>query len=563
MTDRERGRKSAGPPTTTPRGGPHPATPLSTTFAIAEMSGDQPAPSLTERNYQEPTSGEPRLQDNHPDTTLTDEEDDKHEETPQPGPSSSNKGKEGPPGTTKIRDGVYEIGLNRYIDSTIPALVQDKAREQRQSYLQARITTEGLTKRDRKILRLDTMEAIQEQLAIMQTLVGEETAFEALEKTYSGIQKARGYEVDLYRTSQRPSRANSQVRTPASSRPTSPTYVRVGSPMVLATYQPNPPRKGGGGPTGPTGTTLQVKTPNPANLAQFQLGIWSDNNRRFNISLHPGSGPTNSPKVAKPEKYNGIKKGSKAKRFIDQTENYFHFKAHKFRSDADCIAWTMQYLTGNAYNWFAPYWKKRNDILSHPGEITRWAAFRKTFFITFGEYHQKEKAEEKIKQLKQRGNAARYTADFNNLRSMIRWNLEALKSHYIQGLKPDVLKFASTQPWPDSLEGIQEQAIRIDDVLFQAKNRERDGPPPNTYRTPRTTTAPTGNRPFQPKPTSSFTPRPTNTQKLPPRGRLSEAEQAERKKLGLCNYSRAAELAHTDNESTIEPFETPGNSQSQ
>lgn len=357
MTDRERG-KGKGPPTTQSRGGARPATPLTTTFAITGMSGNQPAPSQTQRNY-EGNEGPPSQP---PDTGHMDEEDDEPEDNPQPGSSTTGKEKEGPPGTTKIRDGVYEIGLTWFIDSTIPSLVRDEARDHRQSYLQARITTEGLTKRDRKILRLDTLESLREQLAIMQSVVGEITALNALEEAYNEIQRNRGYEVDLYQVSQRPSRANSQAPTPHSSRAPSPTYVRVGSPTVLANYQPN--QFGGGGGNGPSGTTGQTQQPNPANLVRFQLGVWSDALQRFNISLHPGTGPTSSPKVAKPEKYDGIKKGSEAERFIDQTENYFHFKAHEFHSDADCVAWTMQYLTGNAYNWFAPYWKKRNNILA-------------------------------------------------------------------------------------------------------------------------------------------------------------------------------------------------------
>lgn len=350
----------------------------------------------------------------------------------------------------------------------------------------------------------------------MQALVGEDTALDALEQAYNELQQLRGYEVDLYCSSQRPSRAASRAPTPIS-RSSSPPYIRTGSPTVLTTFQP-------GGPNPQPRAGNQAQQNPPANLARFQLGLWSDANQRFNISIHPGNAPNNSPKVAKPEKYDGLKKGSEAERFIDQTENYFHFKAHEFRSDTNCVAWTMQYLTGHAYNWFAPYWKKRNDILSPPEEITRWAAFRKTFFITFGEYHQKEKAEEKIKQLKQRGDASRYTSEFNNLRSMIRWNLEALKSHYIQGLKPDVIKFASTQPWPESLEGIQEQAIRIDDVLFQARNRKRDGQLANPIRNPRPNPIPT-NQTFVPRPSNNTTnPRPSAPQCPPPRGKLTETE---------------------------------------
>lgn len=196
MTDRERGRK--GPPTTTAQGGPRPATPLTTTFAIAKMSGEPPAPSNTQRNYQPPTFEKVPPE---PDQEHTDDEED-DEEAPQPGPSTREKQREGPPGTTKIRDGVYEIGLNRYIDSSIPALVRDEAREQRLSYLQARITAEGLTKRDRKILRLDTMEALQEQTAIMRTVVGEETAYQALEHAFNEVQRGQGFQVDIYQTSQ-------------------------------------------------------------------------------------------------------------------------------------------------------------------------------------------------------------------------------------------------------------------------------------------------------------------------------------------------------------------------
>lgn len=237
-------RKKSGPPTTGPRGGPRPATPSVAIFGFGDGPDKPPAQSSTQRNYpsEEPEEGAP---DN---THDDDEHEDEPEIPPAPGPSNTGKEKEGPPGSTKIRNGIYEIGLNRYIDSSIPALVRDEACDLRQSYLQSRLTSEGLTKRDRKILKLDTMESFREQLAIMQALVGEETAFEAFEDTYSEIQQTRGFTVDIYRTSQRPSHANSLAHTPLSSRPGSPSYVHVGSPTILATFQPKIPTTGGGGP---------------------------------------------------------------------------------------------------------------------------------------------------------------------------------------------------------------------------------------------------------------------------------------------------------------------------
>lgn len=108
MTDRERA-KPKGPPTTTARGGPRPATPSTTRFAITEMSGNQPAPSQTQRNYPE----DKEHPSEQPFTGQTDEEDDEPKDHPEPGPSTTGKEREGPPGTTKTREGVYGLGLNR------------------------------------------------------------------------------------------------------------------------------------------------------------------------------------------------------------------------------------------------------------------------------------------------------------------------------------------------------------------------------------------------------------------------------------------------------------------
>ncbi|KAG9017550.1 hypothetical protein FRB90_000801, partial [Tulasnella sp. 427] len=204
-----------------------------------------------------------------------------------------------------------------------------------------------------------------------------------------------------------------------------------------------------------------------ARRATFRRVFWDIAQGAWTYSLTPGTGPNDLPKVATPEKYDGVLKGPKAEEFIAKCETYFRFKAHNFNDNTELVAWATQFLSDRAWSWVQPILNNGNDE-----QAQNWAAFQQAFDLNFGEHDTEGKSEQRIHELKQTRSAADYTSKFNNLAVWIQWNDQALIDQYKRGLKTEIMKAGTIVTWPNTLQEVQERAVYMDDELFKAKQLE-------------------------------------------------------------------------------------------
>ncbi|KAG8875183.1 hypothetical protein FRB98_008047 [Tulasnella sp. 332] len=208
--------------------------------------------------------------------------------------------------------------------------------------------------------------------------------------------------------------------------------------------------------------------------------------------------PPKGPKVAVPEKYNGKKRGDRAYEFIAACEQYIVLSAQQFASDSDLINWALGYLTEEAQKWALIIIK---DLTSATPTIDTWGKFRQTFEHAFGDPDRTAKAETALRNLRQTGSAATYTAEFSKQAHHVTWNDQALISQYKLGLKAEIKLAKAAVGWANNLLDVQEEAITIDNRLFEAHAEERrqqprPSAPPNRPPAPQQIIPPRNTNPY-------------------------------------------------------------------
>ncbi|KAG8980663.1 hypothetical protein FRB93_009070 [Tulasnella sp. JGI-2019a] len=180
--------------------------------------------------------------------------------------------------------------------------------------------------------------------------------------------------------------------------------------------------------------------------------------------------PEKGPKVASPERYDGKKRGEKVYEFTSQCNLFLALSAQAFASDDAAIVWAIGYLSDDAFKWATP-------IMQHVGmpqaTVDTWTKFKAAFIAAFGDPDRVGKAERAIRTLVQTASAAQYTSEFNRHASMLTWNDDALRFQYRQGLKTEIKIQKAAIGWGATLEAVQQEAITVDNLLFEAHQEER------------------------------------------------------------------------------------------
>ncbi|KAG8977275.1 hypothetical protein FRB93_012126 [Tulasnella sp. JGI-2019a] len=261
--------------------------------------------------------------------------------------------------------------------------------------------------------------------------------------------------------------------------------------------------------------------------------------------------PEKGPKVANPERYDGKKRGEKAYEFTSQCDLFLALSAQAFASDDAAIVWAIGYLSDDTFKWATP-------IMQHVGTpqatVDTWTKFKAAFIATFGDPDRVGKAERAIRTLVQTASAAQYTSEFNRHASMLTWNDDALRFQYRQGLKTEIKIQKAAIGWGATLEAVQQEAITVDNLLFEAHQEERHQNPrppqqprfnfqPQQQQASRNQQGQFQSQQYQPAPPQQQQPTPQIQAPRDPdamvidgqgRRRLSEAERRRRREGGLC-----------------------------
>jgi hypothetical protein len=234
------------------------------------------------------------------------------------------------------------------------------------------------------------------------------------------------------------------------------------------------------------------------------------------------------PKVPYPEKFNGDRR--KFRPFINQLELVFRLNSSRFATDASKVATIGTLLCDKALAWFTPY-------LEHPDKyaetLDNYSKFRKLLDDTFGEKDRALVAAIKIRKLKQGfTSASNYVAEFQQLATDLEWNDSALIYQLRSGLNDDVKDMLLHHDYPTSLTQAIEQAIQVDNRLYEHRQEKKLGMPPIISSRPI-------RREFAPAARLTTVPTPMEIDAAH-RGPISQAEKLRRREKNLCMYCGSA-----------------------
>jgi Retrotransposon gag protein/Zinc knuckle len=190
----------------------------------------------------------------------------------------------------------------------------------------------------------------------------------------------------------------------------------------------------------------------------------------------PATGTLNKElKIPLPDVYYGDR--SKFKQFMIQVELYIGFNAARFASDTEKVLWVCTLLRGSAANWIEgmlqEYLKKHRDgvVMNTMSKDTitvfqTFTGFKSRFEKMFGEIDEIKEAERVIQTLRQKGSAARYTAEFQQYSVKTKWDDNALKAQFYRGLK-DSVKDELIKEETDTLAEMIKEAVIIDNRIHE------------------------------------------------------------------------------------------------
>jgi hypothetical protein len=189
-------------------------------------------------------------------------------------------------------------------------------------------------------------------------------------------------------------------------------------------------------------------------------------------------------KYNKPQEYKGERETLQA--FLTQMNLHLRVNKIPLASDQVCLAAT--FLKDKAFDWFNPTmrdWMDNDEEDQRPETrrmFSSYANFEKEIRNTFGDIDEKGTAERQLGVLRQRGSASKYTSEFQQVASLLpSYGEDALKNTYYVGLKEDIKDEISRGDKPDTLRGMIELAVRIDNRQYERRAERQYRKLPTTW----------------------------------------------------------------------------------
>ncbi|PSK33407.1 hypothetical protein B9Z65_8921 [Elsinoe australis] len=168
------------------------------------------------------------------------------------------------------------------------------------------------------------------------------------------------------------------------------------------------------------------------------------------------------------------------RRFLIQLKTLFKLEGSRYPSHQSRVLYASSRLRGSAFSWFEPY---IGDFLTDTPEdetkamFSNFEEFEKRIKQVFNISDEERVAATKIRQLKQRGSAAQYYSQFQQLAMHLDWDDGAKASAYYEGLS-DSVKDQMLEGPPSDLKRLIDMSIRIDNRLYERRMEKKGG-----YRT--------------------------------------------------------------------------------
>jgi hypothetical protein len=155
------------------------------------------------------------------------------------------------------------------------------------------------------------------------------------------------------------------------------------------------------------------------------------------------------------------------------------------------VAYAGLFLTGRALEWFEPYLTEiqLNGMGTTNVEarymFSTWEGFANRLKQMFGSPEEESVAEDKLENIRQTTSAMAYSTEFQMWATRTNWNKEALMAKYRRGLKSKVQDALILMEDADSMTDLIEQAIKIDNRIFQRERANKGSSKPTpVHRAP-------------------------------------------------------------------------------
>jgi hypothetical protein len=186
-------------------------------------------------------------------------------------------------------------------------------------------------------------------------------------------------------------------------------------------------------------------------------------------------------KAPRPELYDGAKETLRS--FITQADAYLWVNQKVFSFEYERVMCVAGLLKGKAAEWFEPTLKdfvdnKTDPTLRKPETRAVFSSLNKFWEKlqeTFGNPDEQRAAERQLLNMKQRGSAGGYAAEFKRLSAKLNWGEEALVVQFYSGLRDNVKDELSKEDRPGTLHEYITKAVKIDNRLYERQLERKKG----------------------------------------------------------------------------------------
>ena len=167
--------------------------------------------------------------------------------------------------------------------------------------------------------------------------------------------------------------------------------------------------------------------------------------------------------VNKPKVYHGERE--KLNNWLIQWDLFFTFQGEHVPEEKRVIL-VASYMRGKAFTWIKPFLMQYTQGEA-PDDVDEWMKdfdnFKEKIRMIFGVSNEPAIARRSIQHIRQKGPAADYAAEFQQLAASTDWDDTALMMMFCQGLKPHVKEeLMRTSASTDALDDLIKTAIDID-----------------------------------------------------------------------------------------------------
>jgi len=159
---------------------------------------------------------------------------------------------------------------------------------------------------------------------------------------------------------------------------------------------------------------------------------------------------------------------------------YIVYYAGDLLEEADKVMCAAAFLTGDALIWFEPFQrdyleKGPNDCDPDTKDIfSSYATFEKKLKAAFGDADEERTAEQQLHNLRQKGPASDYAANFQQISSRLNWEDGPKMVAFYHGLRDEIKDELAKQDRPKEFMDYIAMAVRIDNrLLFERRMEKR------------------------------------------------------------------------------------------